>query len=504
MSNQDKFTYQGPEREFKPVVANNTGSMTSGDFFPTYHKEGYFDLDYLIDTLDNFISQTNDLFTQCEQTLADYSLIIDINNTDLVTAHKQAYPAYDIPEYITFDEYKFHIKNTASNATLFIIDEYEKSLRNISGTNALDISRLALFINNESKRIKEFINGYIGEVDDTAEFRIIENFQDWTEDTKTVISQLWQAFQGKLSPAPPRSELDQVPQEKAVELQAFFQVKLNVNIKNIKDLFSQLVKNWESVSTDFYKKHLGPSLQFQLKVSRNLTDAFPVTAFPTLSQEMLGVSAIESNFSVILADQIKRNQIFFKHCQDVILNLSQKDYYIAVINYLATKGKYPKQLFTHKSLADQSSTIINSTHPLDDYTVTDNPVENLVPTHSDLADNNDDDAHPQYMLKSGGTFVGDVNFDSDVTIDGMILREHRHTGEDGSLKIRGSDIDYNSITELNIDNTNASTSVPENVSVISQNASYIPPGITKVAVKVSFDVETTDNIVGYEFEITKI
>lgn len=504
MSNQDKLTYQGPEKEFKPVVANNTASITSGDFFPTFYKEGYFDLNYLIETLDSFISETNAIFSECERILADYSLIVETSNTDLVAAHKQAYPGYDIPEYITFDEYKFYINNTASNATLFVIDEYEKSLRNVSGTNALDLSRLALFINNESKRIKEFIDGYVGEVDDTAEFRIIENFQDWTEDTKALVKQLRQALEGKLSPPAPRSELDQVPQEKAVELQAFFQVKLNVNIKNIKDLFSQLVKNWESVSTDFYKKHLGPSLQFQLKVSRNLVDAFPVGIYPTLSQEMLGVSAIESNFSVILADQIKRNQIFYKHCQDIFLNLSQKDYYIQVINILAAKGKYPKQLFTHKSLADQADTIINSTDPLDKYTTIDNPVDNLVPTHSDLADSDADDAHPQYMLKSGGTFTGDVLFEGDVTIDGMILREHRHTGEDGSLKIRGSDIDYNSITELNIDNTNASTSVPENVSIVTQNASYIPPGITKVAVKVSFDVETSDNIVGYEFEITKI
>ncbi|HJW30191.1 MAG TPA: hypothetical protein VJ508_13205, partial [Saprospiraceae bacterium] len=128
------------------------------------------------------------------------------------------------------------------------------------------------------------------------------------------------------------------------------------------------------------------------------------------------------------------------------------------------------------------------------------------PEHTDLAGIFDDDAHPQYLLRSGGVdfpITGDVYMDEDVKIGGIIPSKHAHTGSDGSTKISGSDIDYNSITDGNIDNTNASTATPSELMLLSQTVSILPPGVTKIQARVSYNVLTT-NVVSYEFEVTPL
>jgi hypothetical protein len=58
-----------------------------------------------------------------------------------------------------------------------------------------------------------------------------------------------------------------------------------------------------------------------------------------------------------------------------------------------------------------------------------------------------EDNHPQYLLKTGGNISGDVSVDPNVTIDGVDLSTHSHTGYDGSTKIRSIDIDYSSVRD---------------------------------------------------------
>jgi predicted amidohydrolase len=45
-------------------------------------------------------------------------------------------------------------------------------------------------------------------------------------------------------------------------------------------------------------------------------------------------------------------------------------------------------------------------------------------------------------MRSGGTIFGDIIMAEGVTIDGVDIDTHAHTGEDGSVRIKSTDIDY--------------------------------------------------------------
>lgn len=504
MARIEPIGYQGPRKDYVPT----TGDLSSAEDIPfsaTNYNSGYHDLDYLLGLLTELINNSSIIYNKCDDILQEYALIIDQEDTYLVNAQNVAYPSDGSPPMsISFEEYKYLLINNTSNAAQYILSSYEDNIRGISGVNALDISHIALIINNEAKRIKDFIDEYIGDLDDSAEFRTVELFQDWAEESTGTLQRFWQALTSEVSVGLAESELGQVTSESAPQFQTIFQVKLNIINKNIKDTLSQLIKNWESTSLMFYNKNLGPALTFQLKVGRNLFGKLDVNTMPVLANEANGaIAGLNSNFSVALTDQLKRNQMFFNYCQIIFLNIVDRDRYLVYGKQLATIGKPLKSVFTKASTSSESIDIANSVHPL---TIVDAEKDyslNFDPVHSALSGLTSEDAHPQYLLKSGGEITGDVNFAAGVKIAGMDLALHKHDGID-SVKIRGSDIDENSISEANIDTVNASTSIPESLQLISQFSTFVPPGLTKITAKISFDMEVSNNVVGYEFEITKL
>lgn len=471
---------------------------------------GYHDLDYLLNLLEDIKAKTVTIYTEASNQLQNFGLIIDQKNTSLIQAQEMAHPSSEVPLIISFDEYKYLQLNNNSNAAQYVISFYESSLRGPSGTNALDISNIVSYINNETARIKDFIDEYIGEVDDTSEQRAVELFQDWAEDTAAIIEKFWQALKGEIAAGLPESELGQLTTETASQFQALLQVKLNRINKNINDLHAQLVKNWENTSNIFYQKHLGPALKFQLKVGRNLSYRVNVNSMPVISNEILGtMSGVDSNFSGILADQIKRNKMFIQAMSEIILNIAQRDTYFRYMKDLTSIGKPLPNIFTNSSKIDHPDEIISAVSIGVEATMASDLdfSNNFDPVHSSLTGLDNPLAHPQYLLRSGGLdsiVTGDIYFESGVRIDGIVPSTHRHNGSDGSIRLTGADIDYNSISEENINTTDPTTSIPENLILLTQNPYTLPPGIVKVVAQVGFDVTTADNITGYEFEVTKL
>jgi hypothetical protein len=503
------INYQGPNTDFKPHIGDLSSDIVSSNN-PITIGDGYHDLDYLLNLLEELHIKMVTIYQEASNQLGEFGLIIDPNQTSLLEAQKIVYPSTDPPLTITFEEYKYLQVNNNSNAAQYIISAYEEALRGPSGSNALDISDIASYISNEITRIKDFIDGYIGEVDDTSEQRTVELFQDWAEDTSAIVEKFWQALKGQISVRLPQSELDQISTETAPKLQALFQVKLNRINKNIKDLKGQLLKNWESTSQIFYEKHLGPALKFQLKVGRNVGNNIDQNTMPVIASEIAGTMAgIDSNFSGILADQIKRNKIFIQSLSEIILNIAQRDTYFSYMKDLTGLGKPLPTVFTNSLDVIHPEEINNAISSgvtiLNNKTV--DSADNFNPIHSALTGIEDPLAHPQYLLRTGGLdsiITGDIFLAENVRFDGIIPSEHRHTGEDGSQKIRGSDIDNNSITEENINTVDPTTSIPTELVLVSQSATLMPTGSVKVTARVSFNVTTSSNITGYEFEVLKI
>jgi hypothetical protein len=500
--NVEKFIYQGPNTDWRPQIGGLDRVVDTR--LSTQNNTGYHDLGYLVALLDQTIADTGRMYAECESQLSDYALVIDTNNEELVAAHAQAYPSDTTPGSITFDEYKYLLEHNNSNASQYVITSYENKVRGSSGTNALDISLLSLYINSECKRIKEFINAYIGEVDDSSEFRTIEVFQDWAEDAQAVISELWAALKGEIQRSIPQPELDRVTETKAGEFQALFQVKLNAINKNILNQFNQLSKNWDAPSKTFYNKNLGPAMKFRLKVGRSIGEGMDSTNFPVLSAEASGTTVgLDSNFEVTLADCIKRNNMFFDLVVKIMTNLAQRDSYIKYVGQLSNKGKPVTTPFVKSDSVDQADAIIEA-RVLDADRSISTSAQSFFNPHSDLNGLLDDDAHEQYLLRSGGDrpITGDIAVEDGVTIDGVDISEHTHDGVN-SKKIRGADLEFGTITTDNLDLSGTATAVPSNLTIESIQSNLLGPGQTAMEVVVSFDVDTT-GITGYEFEIVKL
>ena len=492
-------TYQGPNQTYKPPLGDYSSEPSVGGSIQA--GQGYFNLDRLKSLLGEIIDVATTVYTQCEAILSRYSLKID--DTALRNAHDSAYPNDTTPDYISFDEYKYLYTNNYSNASQFVIAAYEKSIRGPGGCNALDISKVTVYINSEAKRIKEFIDGYIGDLDDTSEQRTVELFQDWAQDARNYIKRLWAALQGQSAQRLPQSELDQLTAEEATRFQAIFHIKLNVINTNIDDLIGQMDKNWEKPSQSFYSQYLGPALQFQLNVGREVRGTYSVKDLPVLGNEAVGSMAnLDTHFTGILADQIKRNKMFVNLITQVLVNMGQRDTYLNYMAQLAQVGTSIKSNFVDTSRIEQIDAIYESEHPLDIINPTIDYDSNFIPSHSFLSGLDADDAHPQYLLRSGGEITGDISVAAGVKVGGIVLGEHAHTGADGSSKISGSSIAYDTITVANVDTANADTSKPTNLVVANQVPLVNGSGITNVTVQIAFEMDA--NAAAYEFEITEI
>lgn len=501
----DRLYYTGPDLEYKAPLDDIWNQQTQR-LISERSAGGYHDLDYLNDMLDKISTGAASVYARAEKILSEFSLKVDTSNTDLVKAHDLVYPADQTPGYITFDEYKYLLTTVDTHAVTYVRSYYENKLRGPKGSTALDLLLIARAIHAEVARIRNFLTTYIGELDETAEFRTVELFQDWTENTADIVERLKQAVQTQVIAEIPRAELDKLDAELSTNYQVLFQTKLNAINVTIQEAINNLEKNWSAPADTFYNRTLGPALLFQIKVANNLTDPNNLSnqALPTLINEVKGtVSGLSSNYTVALSDQMRRNELCQIYCTQALVNLDKRDVYRNYIGQLELAGKKLATPFVDSTAVEQAEEIYKSPHPLSHVENSGAKSTSIYPSHHDLFDRLLDDSHPQYLLKTGGTITGDIELAEDVRIGGIIPGRHKHDGKDGSEKISGSDIVPGTISSDIVD-SGVSTSVPKNLFLVSQIGAVVPPGLIKVTAQVGFEVEGTSNIVGYEFEVTKL
>jgi hypothetical protein len=373
-------------------------------------------------------------------------------------------------------------------------------LRGPTGHIALDFLLISKATHAEVGRIRNFIDKYIGEVDETAEFRTIELFQDWTEEASGLLQRITKAVETPISKGLPRDEVARLTPELSSYYQAFFQKKLVHLNQFISDFMNLFEKAWNGPASNFYEKVLGPGLVFQRTVGKALTDtaAADTNKFPTLvAESQAGLTGMAGEFRAALHDQLTRNKSYYNYVFGVLTNYEQRDTYKNVIGQLSGKGTTLIDSFVDSASLLQADDILDAPHPLYTNSVPANSTS-LHPSHQDLQDREDPDAHPQYVLSDGGVISGNVTFTKDGRIDGIIPSKHRHDGKDGSVKIHGSHIEYGSITDDNV-NSDATTNVPSNLAL----SNIVSTFATRVTVEVEFDVDPT-NIVNYEFQYAKL
>jgi hypothetical protein len=239
--------------------------------------------------------------------------------------------------------------------------------------------------------------------------------------------------------------VDKVTKKQAGQFQAFFSIRVNSETVSINNQIDSLNKDLGEDCNVFYSKFLGPSIKFKTKVGGDLALDFRTTnmlsEMPKLAEEAItAVLTIEGNFKSILTDLLERRNIMTKKIAALYQSILQRRKYVLYISQLAAKAISKNRIVTSEFNQEYLTAA--------QYAVADRSsiTESLKSSHSSLDDLGEDN-HPQYLLKTGGNISGDVSVDPNVTIDGVDLSTHSHTGYDGSTKIRSIDIDYSSVRD---------------------------------------------------------
>lgn len=495
----DGVGYGGPNGQYQPGAGQNQvrwNQQLTADGLNTYARP-----DYLLDRLNLLLTTVNSLIDEFESELQRFALPITDSPDDalLKEAHANEWPSTLGPnkEYITYRYYKALGLRDSSAAT-FIRRRYEEAARDVNGTASIDLLPLAITIRDETLLAQEFAQKYVTFLDDSATRRTVELLQDWVEAALNHAGNLGDIFQkGESSITLPDSEVEQITPEEARNSQAVFKVNLAQANKNLEQTLAFINKNYSSHADVFYKSFLDPAMRFRQKVTKKIYPILP----GRLGEEVnIATNALDNKLDTILGDQLRRNLIFDQKMKEVEAAIQVRDKYRSYIRQLGVKGTpVPTNV---------SGTLITETDASEEAAFFDLVVEaneQATPSgkydapHQYLSGTDNPEAHPQYLLKDGGTITGDIAASEDVRIDGVDLDKHEHSGIDGSTRIHGSSLIGGTLSSDSVD-TSEVPNVPTNLRLVNQKTRVIPPGVSVVDATIAWD----SNGNTYEVQITPL
>lgn len=483
MSDNDQFNNPKPNKQYKPTI---------GDFkLPDVTRRGrgapetYADLGGLLRGLEKLINEINSFQSTLEKKLKKYALSIAAEDQKLISSNVAEWPIERLgapKPYITYDFYKALRFRTTTSAA-YIRKRYEEGARDVTGTSALDFLHLTSLIRDEATLIQEFLNVYLGNVNDVAEFRTIEQFQDWLL-AAVGYERQFRAFYEKGETNPQfvlPTEIQRTTSEEAKQGQALFKLKLNAKNDIIERDLEFLKRNFSEYASTFYTQYLGPALKFRLHVSSR--------SLPIGSNLNKAISESSNQMDILLSSALtdqRRRRVLFESKMDTIFSaVRERDTYRSYINQLSVKGREmpvsgPAVMIEGREPTDAEVDFFREAEYQEEL-----PQAGFSPPHSALSglDAND---HDQYLLRDGGNVIsGHITMEEGTTFDGMRPSQHRHTGEDGTPQIHGADIIDGTLGDNVVDPTLKPPS-PTDLRVVSYDEIITPPGAVAIDVTVEW------------------
>ncbi len=400
-----------------------------------------------------------------------------------------------IPDYISFRQYLYAEEHGCRGCRKFV-KEYDRLISHSVFVHLFDFRYYTKLLIHEASCIKESLLYDFGEdYEDESQQQAAAFYFSWAKMAENH-SRLIAESIGKQADSIPTSEVDNISKKQAAQFQAFFSIRVASYTEAVDNLLFSLKKDLEDTCEIFYKRFVAPALRFKTKVAAplelDLLTTSLGTSAPILSEEVItAVNAFKGNFGSILTDMVqRRNNIQSKFDKLLSLNLQRKKY-ISYIDSLATKASSRPKIILIK-VEDKTSELINNVF------IDKSKRNSLKSSHENLDDLNSN-SHPQYLLRGGGDIFGDIKVAEGVTIDGVDLDQHAHTGSDGTVKIKSTDIDYDSVREETVllqteEGNSLEVSVDSFINTIKQGG---VPGVDAVIVMTIPD-EFKDK---YEFEI---
>lgn len=494
--NSDDLGYSGPQKEYQPQIGSNLGlSVNELNTF----DDRIYNYETLTTQLDQIIKDMDSVKSRAEDELNSFTL--KVTTEKLQEAQSSIWPE-SIPEvknYVTYNEYKA-LGSRLDRASKHIKDEYVRNIRGEQGSGVFDIQKLATVLSTEAKNIKGFLDANtISDVNDSAQKRTAELFQDWSTSALSHSKRLLSFFseRGKENTSKiPESEVASITEQDAGRYQALFKARINaVNLELDREM-SNFERHFLNSSDIFYSKFLGPAIKFNNNAGSDLT-------YKTDQDTLLGREVIKANESIginmttALSDLIQRNEIFETKMLTIESSIGRRESLKQVFQQFSLKSGRGSSVFIDtvpdKELdLNLSQAIVTASAAVSS--------SNTVSSHGALSNRQDPDAHPQYILKSGDTITGNINVADGVKIDGVDVSEHSHTGLDGSQKIGGKSIVPNSLPASAID-TSQFVEKPLNLRLVGYSDGGQIGDLAIINANFFWESEDPDQM--YEIQITK-
>ena len=401
------------------------------------------------------------------------------------------------PDYIPFDQYLYAEEHGCRGCRKFVKD-YDRIISHSSFVHLFDFRYFLKLLSHESKCIKEsLLNDFGDEYEDESQQQAASFYFSWAEMASHYTKLIAQQFTQKQDSIP-ASEVDNISKKQAAQFQAFFSIRVASYTESIDNILFSLKKDLLDTCEIFYKRYVAPSIKFKSLVAAPLELDIQTTQLrsnaPILSEEVItAVNAFKGNFGSILADMIQRRSNLKSKFDRLLSLVLQRKKYVNYIDQLSIKANTRPNIIV-KVTEDNYSSIFSR------ITVDQSEKQILKSSHS-MLDGLDENHHPQYLLRSGGMIFGDIKIQDGITIDGVDISEHAHTGLDGSKRIRSTDIDYDSPRD---EGYMSITSVVEDGALEVSINSFVPDirqgglPVVDVILDISIPDEVKDK---YEFEI---
>jgi len=398
------------------------------------------------------------------------------------------------PSHISFDEYQFAEKYQ-STASRRLIQEYHEAISHSTFSYLFQLRKVLDVFLKEIFFIKRSLtNNYGDAYENESQQKVAVQFDAWAKVALHYAGRVEETIK-KVYSGIPSAEVDQITKAQAAKLQAFFAIRLSAVDSEINDLISSIERDVKDNGDIFYSQYLDNSLRISSEILEPLEFDFITSTFssenPSLAKEVIvATNFIKGNYASIMADYIDRYSNILMKTDAIFELINEKRKYSKYIAQLAKKSIKSKKIL--KSVeTDRYADLFSSIY------IDISRNDTFVSSHSNL-DDLEHDSHPQYLLKEGGRITGNISVADNITIDGVDLNNHRHTGGDGSSRISSLDIDYSYAREQNKKDSSYVTK-PLSVSVDSFISDIITGGIPVFDIILS--IETENNTAEYEYEI---
>lgn len=324
--------------DYSPSPGNNMWQKPDqDDGRPNPTMRSYADFKELDNLLDRLLIESTKLIEVCEKDLGKYVLQISEDNQKLSSAFEAESQVYDIEtSYVPYMYYKLLKRRESTNASL-LTHEYDKGARDINGTSSIDIIKLAAIMRDEANAIKEFVDNYVDDLNDSSEQRIVELFQDWTS-TAINYTRKFRTFlkEAETTFRMPQEDFEAITSSEAKRGQALFKVKFNASNTFVVRNIEQLYQSFRKMGDVYFQNNLGPAIQFRSRITRRI---LPIGESVVVKELRDASRTMDSNLESVISDQSRRNLMFSTKIHELYTDLQERERYRILINQLSQIGK---------------------------------------------------------------------------------------------------------------------------------------------------------------------